>query len=129
MGWVKKNVERLQLPEFSISQTEMQIEGVLQKPRSKPVVVAEGRPNDEVDMLWTYFDFEALKQQTGFSYYPIELQLTSSVGTELQRQWPEYKAKIGMHIGYAIHWAAFALATLVLFIKFNINKKEAYDNK
>jgi hypothetical protein len=38
-----------------------------------------------------------------------------------------YDPKLGMHIGYAIHWAAFALVTLGLFIKFNV-KKDASDD-
>ena len=120
MGWIKRSKNRLELPDYKIDEGLLMIEGVIKHPRSKPVVTAGvNKPNTELEKLWVYFDFESLKQQSGVDFYPIELQLTSNVQPPLQRQWPKFKAKIGMHIGYAIHWGAFALATLILFIKFN----------
>lgn len=123
MGWVKRSKNRLELPDYKVAEAPLTIQGVIKHPRSKPVVTAGvDKPNTELEKLWVYFDFESLKQQSGVEFYPIELQLTSNLNPSLQREWPEFKAKIGMHIGYAIHWAAFALATLILFIKFNFRK-------
>lgn len=123
MGWIKSSKSRLELPDFKISAGEITIEGLLKLPRSKPVVTAGlDKPNTELEKLWVYFDFESLKQQSGLDFYPVELQLTSDLTPALERQWPKFKAKTGMHIGYAIHWAAFALVTLGLFIKFNFKK-------
>jgi len=123
MGWIKSSKNRLDLPDYQIKPANITIEGVIKHPRSKPVVTSGlDKPNTEQEKLWVYFDFESLKQQTGLDFYPIELQLLSDVKPALKRQWPEFKAKIGMHIGYAIHWAAFALVTLGLFIKFNFKK-------
>ena len=123
MGWIKRSKNRLELPQYEIDSGPVEIEGFIKQPRSKPVVTSGvDKPNTEHDKLWVYFDFESLKQQTGLDFYPVELQLTSDLSHNLQRKWPEFKAKTGMHIGYAIHWAAFALVTLILFIKFNIKK-------
>jgi surfeit locus 1 family protein len=123
MGWLKKPADRLNLPPISVSGETTDIEGVIQLPRSRPVVTAGvDKPNTELEKLWVYFDFEYLKKETGLDYYPIELQLSSAISPVLERDWPQYEAKIGMHIGYAIHWAAFALATLILFIKFNFKR-------
>ncbi len=123
MGWIKRSKNRLELPDYKISEGSLTIEGVIKHPRSKPVITSGvDKPNTELENLWVYFDFESLKQQSGVDFYPIELQLTSDLKPSLHRQWPEFKAKIGMHVGYAIHWAAFALATLILFIKFNFRK-------
>ncbi len=128
MGWIKKLYNRLQLPPYQVSSDVVSIEGVIADPRSKPVVTTGlDKPNIELDNLWAYFDFDSLRKQTGFDFYPIEFRLTSDIDTMLQRDWPQYEAKIGMHIGYAIHWAAFALVTLGLFLKFNIKKAELND--
>jgi surfeit locus 1 family protein len=128
MGWMNKLYNRLQLPPYQLSSNVISIEGVIADPRSKPVVTSgTDKPNIELDNLWAYFDFDSLGQQTGLDFYPIEFQLTTQTDTLLQRDWPEFEAKIGMHIGYAIHWAAFALATLGLFLKFNVKKAEVND--
>ncbi len=128
MGWMNKLYNRLQLPPYQLSSNVISIEGVIADPRSKPVVTSgTDKPNIELDNLWAYFDFDSLRQQTGLDFYPIEFQLTTQIDTLLQRDWPEYEAKIGMHIDYAIHWAAFALATLGLFLKFNVKKAEIND--
>jgi surfeit locus 1 family protein len=37
-------------------------------------------------------------------------------------QWPEVADKSGMHIGYAIQWAAFALIALGTFIGLNLKR-------
>ncbi len=123
MGWLKRKGDRLDLPDYRIGSDTGVIKGVIKHPRSKPVVVAgDGKPNSEQDRLWAYFDFEELKSQSGLDFYPIELQLSSEVDGLLVREWPEFEPKIGMHIGYAIHWGVFALVTLGLFIKFNVKK-------
>lgn len=124
MGWMKKLYNRLQLPPYQVSNGIISINGVIADPRSKPVVTTgSDKPNLELSNLWAYFDFDSLRQQTGFDFYPIEFQLTTDIDKVLQRDWPQYEAKIGMHIGYAIHWGAFALVTLGLFLKFNIKKQ------
>jgi len=124
MGWVKRGEHRLDITDFKTVEDLLEIEGIIKHPRSKPVVTAgDNKPNTEHEKLWVYFDFESLKQQSGLDLYPVELQLSSNVEPGLIRQWPEFEPKIGMHIGYAIHWAAFALVTLGLFIKFNFKKQ------
>jgi len=105
MGWLKRRGDRLDLPDYRIDSDSGVIGGVIKQPRSKPVVIAgDGKPNSERDHLWSYFDFDVLKTQSGLDFYPIELQLSSEVDGLLLREWPEYEPKTGMHIGYAIHW-------------------------
>lgn len=119
MGWLKQQGDRTVLPDYDLQQDITRVEGIIQRPRSKPVVTpADGIPNREHDRLWNYFDFEKFIEIYGHDFYPVELQLLSEVDTQLSRQWPQFKAKIGMHIGYAIHWAAFALVTAFLYIRY-----------
>lgn len=128
MGWVGIGKERLSLPNFSVDQRATRFEGFIKAPRSKPVVgTSSGEPNLELENLWAYFDFEYLQSQFDERFYPVEIQLISEIGTPLVRDWSGFEAKIGMHIGYAIHWAAFALVTLGLFLKFNLKKDRTND--
>lgn len=123
MGWMNKLRNRLQLPSYPVDGDLKTIRGVVTDVRSKPVVTSGmDKPNIELAQLWAYFDFDSLRQQSGLDFYPIEFKLTTQVDDLLQRDWPKFEAKIGMHIGYAIHWAVFALVTLGLFIKFNVKK-------
>lgn len=123
LGWIKRGLKRNEIPLISFGVSSSQINGVIKKPRSKPVVTSkEGKPNTELDNLWVYFDFDYLTELTTDHYLPIVLQLETQVAKELTQQWPEYDAKIGMHWGYVLHWGAFALASLILFIKFNFKK-------
>ncbi len=125
MGWIKQGADRLKLPEYSIGIEVREIQGLISKPRSRPVIIAgEGKPNSELENLWSYFDFGQLKSQTGLNFYPLELHLTSPVNDILERSWSTFKPKTEMHIGYAIHWAVFALVTLGLFVKFSIQKSD-----
>jgi surfeit locus 1 family protein len=125
MGWLGKLRDRLQLPEYRPPQQTIEIDVVLSELRSKPVVTSGmDKPNIELDNLWAYFDFDSLLEQSRLEFYPLELRLLSSLEDELQRDWPRFEAKTGMHIGYAIHWAVFALVTLGLYIKLNLKRIE-----
>jgi len=123
LGWVKRGLKRNELPVINFESNVSEISGVIKKPRSKPVITPkEGKPNTELDKLWVYFDFDYLTRLSKDHYLPVELQLETHIAKELTQQWPEYDAKIGMHWGYVLHWGAFALASLILFIKFNFKK-------
>jgi surfeit locus 1 family protein len=128
LGWMARPRERFDLPAISVQTGPVNIQGVIRQPSSKPVVMTQdGKPNIELEHLWAYFDFDHLNQVLDHRLLPVELQLTTELQPDLQRQWSGYDPKLGMHIGYAIHWAAFALVTLGLFIKFNV-KKDASDD-
>ena len=129
MGWIGRPRDRFDLPPIEVADGAMAIEGIIRQPRSKPVVVAEGsEPNIEMDHLWAYFDFDYLQATLTRPLLPVELQLTSDITPRMLREWSGYDPKIGMHIGYAIHWGAFALVTLGLFIRFNVKKKDVSDD-
>ena len=38
------------------------------------------------------------------------------------RQWPEPQANVGMHIGYAIQWFAFALIALLVWLRLSLQR-------
>jgi surfeit locus 1 family protein len=123
MGWMARPKQRFDLPAIEVDASAMRIDGIIKRPRSTPVVVNDnGVPNIELDHLWAYFDFEFLNRTLDGKVYPVEFQLTSDIRPRMEREWSAYDPKIGMHIGYAIHWAAFALVTLGLFLKFNVKK-------
>ncbi len=123
MGWLRAGKSRLDLPDYSPRAGLQTISGFIKPPRSRPVIVAgDGVPDSEHSGLWNFFDFEYLQLQTGLDFFPIELQLTTEVDQLLQRDWSAFDSKVGMHIGYAIHWAIFALATLVLFLQFSLHR-------
>lgn len=126
LGWLRQGSDRTEFPVYSLQSGVSRIQGIIQKPRSKPVITPEdGIPNREHESLWSYFDFDKVKELSQRALYPAELQLLTTLDDQLDREWPQFEAKIGMHIGYAIHWAAFALATAILYFRYlsNLSRK------
>ncbi len=129
MGWLRQQGDRRFVPMYDFDwEGRQMIEGIIQKPRSTPVITpADGIPNPEHKALWSYFDFDKVKADRLRELYPIELQLISDADQQLNRDWPTFEAKIGMHIGYAIHWAAFALVTAFLYLRYLLKKPDNQD--
>lgn len=121
-GWLEKTDALPVLPDISINSNSTDfssqiIEGVLANPRSKPVIGGDlPTPVSPTPPLWFYMDLEYFKKQTELNVLPLVLRLNPETNSRFVRDWPKYKAKTGMHIGYAIQWFVFALFVLIAWI-------------
>lgn len=112
-GWVPADRDRRILPEIPVTEEPQVVEVMLDKPRSVPVVA-----DSPVESLnrWNYLDVAHYSQLTGLNVPEYVLLLSADTGPGYERHWPEIEDKSGMHIGYAIQWAAFAVVALGTFI-------------
>lgn len=142
-GWLPQGKTRQELPTFKTPKGVITIEGHLNHPRSKPVLMGNiSTPLSATPPLWHYMDQDFFSQLNGYPLLPLVLHLKQGGQTStfrstpipkeqtelmLIQDWPSYDAKSGMHIGYAIQWFVFALFGLVAYLGLSFKKinKEA----
>jgi len=120
-GWLPAGRDRRVLPDIEVEKGQYEIIASLDKPRSAPVV---GDEIVENEFRWNYLDIDYYRQETGLNVPAYLLLLSAETGPGYDRQWPEVEDKSGMHIGYAIQWAAFAIIALGTFLSMSIKRKE-----
>jgi len=116
-GWVPLGRSRAILPELETPKGQVTLTGMVGLPRSRPLGIgADSPPNPDGGSVWLYLKRETLAQQAGQAISPVLILLDPDSPTGFVRDWPQYDAKVGMHIGYAIQWFVFASAAIVLFL-------------
>lgn len=118
-GWIEAGRDRRVLPDVSLETESLTVVASMSQPRSAPVV---GNNVVESGIRWTYLDLDHYRSVSGLEVPSYVMLLSADSGPGYDRNWPEVKDKSGMHIGYAIHWAAFALIALATFLGLNIKR-------
>ena len=121
-GWLAAGNDRRLLPDIAVTTEKRDILASLDKPRSAPVV---GADVVETANRWNYLDLGFYRQETGLDVPGYLLLLSAESGPGYDRNWPEIQDKSGMHIGYAIQWAAFALIALGTFVGMSVKRKKS----
>ena len=88
--------------------------------------------NSEATMApprWPYLTLERYAAWSGLEILPFMVLQTSADGHGLVRQWPNPRVSDMMHIGYAIQWFAFALITLLVWLRLSLHKAEKTGEK
>ena len=128
-GWLAKRSQGF--PPLLAPSQEVTIQGTLAAPRSKPVILGGiDHPVSDTPPLWYYMDIEVFEDTAGYKVLPLVLRLDPESNSNFVRDWPQYEAKSGMHIGYAIQWFVFAFFVLIGLVGINIkNKATVHKNK
>ncbi|OUS30632.1 hypothetical protein A9Q99_05455 [Gammaproteobacteria bacterium 45_16_T64] len=128
-GWVHQGKNRQQLPSINTPSETLTLTGKLANPRSKPVVLGNlDTPKSDQTPLWFYMDLAYFRLSVDYPVLPLVLRLDPTKNSTLIRHWPEFSAKTGMHIGYAIQWFVFALFVLFAFVGTSVKKEEGLLN-
>ncbi len=122
-GWVVAARRRDQLPDISVDQQPLRLSGRVDRHRSRPVVGAE-RPDPEGSMRWLYVDPAYYNERTGLSVPRFVIRLEPGSPGGYKHATTAYDAKVGMHIGYAIQWAAFAVIAFATWLGLSIKRRE-----
>ena len=117
-GWVAQGRSRNDLPEVEFPEGLQTLEGIVRTPSALPFVDASMTPlsMQAPFSLWLYADLEKYRSESGLQLLPFAMLQKSDNGDGLLRDWPAYRAKVAMHIGYAIQWFAFAIIVSIIFI-------------
>ena len=120
-GWLPAGKRRDQLPDISVAPEPLDLSGRIDRHRSRPVVGAE-RPDPEGSMRWLYVDTGYYSEQTGLAVPEFVIRLAPGSPLGYQASQSAYDAKVGMHIGYAIQWAAFAVIAFATWLSLSIKR-------
>jgi len=118
-GWIDAGRDRTVLPDITVTEEQLSLIVMLDKPRSAPVV---GVDVVESNNRWNYLDLPFYKAQSGIKIPDYLLLLAADSPSGYTSRWPEIEDKSGMHIGYAIQWGVFALIALATFLGVNIKR-------
>lgn len=119
-GWVAIGQSRDILPVIETPVEAIEVSGRLAPPKSKPALVLADDKNQ--GKVWLFLDMQKYENMTGLKLMPVIIQMDARAQNGFVRQWPDYDAKVGMHIGYAIHWFVFAVAAIVIYFSVNTKK-------
>ncbi len=79
-------------------------------------------PNPSGDIRWAWVDAQSYRQYSGQSVPGFLVRLDPDAAGGFRRQVPHFDAKIGMHIGYALQWAAFALIAVAAWVGLSMRR-------
>ena len=117
-GWVAQGSTRQYLPEVALPAGRISLEGIVRTPSALPFVESSTVPlsMEEPFSVWLYLDLEKYADESNLNVLPFAMLQQNDSGDALVRKWPAYRAKVGMHIGYALQWFAFAVIVTLIFI-------------
>lgn len=116
LGWVAWTGQRARLPEIHLPSGEVVVNGRLEHLPGRPLLAADLPANAEHERVWSYIDPAEYNAWSGLDVLPLVLLQSAADPGPYVRDWPAYESKVGMHIGYAIHWAVFALVAIAVFL-------------
>ena len=120
-GWVQQGATRSDLPSVPVPEDTVTVEGWLDHPRSMPVIVAGDVAAG--DAVWPHLDVDALASRLGSTLPRYVIHAIPPEGSGLHQKSPEFSAKTGMHIGYAIQWFAFAAVAAGTYVAVNLKRR------
>ncbi|PCJ33503.1 MAG: hypothetical protein COA93_07440 [Alphaproteobacteria bacterium] len=122
-GWVPENLkEQMSRPE-TINSEEVQITGLLRKSWQKERFAPE---NDVEHNLWFYADLNGMKEAQHLTeLFPMFLYADK---TSNEGQYPIGERSqlniVNNHLDYAMTWYGLAIVLLVIYIMFNVRRRE-----
>lgn len=121
-GWLPKRPEKsVDVPE--LPRGVVTVSGQVAWPRSKPWIAGE---NSEQGRVWNWLDIARVSQQLSHPILSVIILEHPDQTVPYQRDWPVLHVKVGMHIGYAIHWGVFALFSVGLYVYYLIKRREIH---
>ncbi len=117
-GWVAAG-PGLSLPVVDYSEGPITVTGRASLP--SPPALRLGAPLDQSgNRRWPYITLEDYSKWSGLELYPFLLLQTAPLDEGFRRVWPIKPANDTLHIGYALQWFAFALISLLIWLRLSL---------
>jgi surfeit locus 1 family protein len=106
---------------------DLTIRGVANVPQ--PPALALSLPAESAETLphWPFLTLEHFSAWSGLQVLPFTILQAPDDTGGFVRQWPEPQVNVGMHIGYAIQWFAFALILLLIWLRLSLHQTSERD--
>ncbi len=122
-GWIAQGRLRDELPDINVDNDPLTITGKVEKHRSRPVIAGDSPKYDESNR-WLYIDTRFYQTQSGLEVPDFVIRLAPKSSAAYRSNENTYDAKVGMHIGYAIQWAAFALIAFGTWLGLSFKRRD-----
>jgi surfeit locus 1 family protein len=125
-GWVPALAEHRLTPAIATPGGIVEVAGMAIIPGTRYFTLgAEGAANSEWQTVWQNLDMIRYGKAVNFPLQPVIIQLApESTAGGFAREWPRPDERIERHVGYALQWWGFALATVLIWLVANFRREE-----
>lgn len=130
-GWVSVGEDRSFLPALPLPEGKLTLSGHLDRPESVGLKL-DGQPYDSIAHLVVvqYLDLTELSKAQGRKLLPLALVLNADSPAALQPDWsPVPTIMPEKHRGYAVQWAALALALTIIYLGVNTRRGDRHSKE
>ena len=121
-GWVQRSfTDRAQLPPVPTDASIVQIEGRIAPPPSKLYAFAGA----DQGVIRQNLDLRQYAEEIGLAVLPVSLLQAGSSADGLLRDWPRVETGVEKHYGYAFQWFALSALITMLYVWFQIVRRNA----
>lgn len=120
-GWIP--IERYDgLESLSTQDESVIVHGKINLPQAPAIELGQPEAQANTTPLWPYLTLENFSEWSGLTVLPFAILQSPDDSNGFVRQWPQSHSSDTMHIGYAIQWFAFALITLIIWLRLSLSK-------
>ncbi len=124
-GFIAQGASRQQLPELITPGGKIEINGLLDLPPSRALVLAENfHDSSQWPMVLQYIDLNELNEITEYELYDMVLWLDKEEPGIFDYDLPVLNLNSAKNNGYAFQWFAMSLALVLIYIFVNTRRKQ-----
>jgi surfeit locus 1 family protein len=126
-GWLPALAEHSHTPEVATPAGLVEVSGMAIVPGTRYFTlgaeVAGGTSGWQ--KVWQNLDLPRYGKAVNFPVQPVIIQLSpESTAGGFAREWPRPDERIERHVGYALQWWGFALATVLIWLVVNFRRED-----
>jgi surfeit locus 1 family protein len=125
-GWVPALADHSRWPQVATPVGVLEVAGMAIVPGTRYLTLAPEAPagaSTSWQAVWQNLDLARYAREVPFPLQPVVIQLSpdSSAGG-FAREWPRPDERIERHLGYALQWWGFAVATVIIWLVVNFRR-------
>ncbi|MEW8027558.1 MAG: SURF1 family protein [Candidatus Thiodiazotropha sp.] len=101
------------------------INGEVRIPQPPAIEIEQGgTAATDIPPRWPFLTLEHFREWSGLDIFPFMVLQSPQDAHGFVRQWPHPRVSDMMHIGYAVQWFAFAVITLLVWVRLSLHKRK-----
>jgi len=123
-GFIAMGRSRTPLPKIDTPSGDLLIQGILDLPPSRTIVLAENvNQTEQWPVLLQYVDLTEVAQMLGYELYDMVLWLNEDETSNFEYDLPVLNLNAAKNNGYAFQWFMMSLALFIIFIVVNTKRQ------
>ncbi|MET0071726.1 MAG: SURF1 family protein [Candidatus Thiodiazotropha sp.] len=123
-GWIAHDQLDQALREAE-GEESVRVEGEVRIPQPPAIELQQADAETATPPHWPFLTLNHFSEWSGLEILPFVILQSPRDGHGFVRQWPHPRVSDMMHIGYAVQWFAFALITLLVWLRLSLQKTDA----